>query len=325
MLFSVVVPIYNVEKYLRKCIESILSQTYSDFELILVDDGSSDGCPAVCDEYSEKDGRVSVIHKENGGATSARKAGMNMARGEFIVSVDSDDYIEPFLLEKMKEILSLYPCDIVCFGYDTFPDAARKTDIRLFRQGYYDKKQIADSIFPALITGENGVRFPPSLVCKVFRRDLIVSIQNNLSENIIIGEDSCVSYAAIYRADNMYILHENLYRYRINNASVTRSRKAFDWDEPLLRAEFYYKFIPKSLFEDQVIRITAHSLFNVAISVLRAKKYSEAKREIKEKLSQEKFRYFLEKAKFKNKKERLALFCLKKKLISFLKLLSVYV
>ena len=90
---SVIVPVYNVEKYLRRCVDSILSQTFSDFELILVDDGSPDGRPGICDDYKESDDRVRVIHKKNGGVSSARNAGLEEARGEWIAFIDSDDWV----------------------------------------------------------------------------------------------------------------------------------------------------------------------------------------------------------------------------------------
>ena len=109
MKFSVVVPIYNVEKYLNKCVESILNQTYKDFELILVDDGSPDHCPEICDEYAERDARVRVIHKENEGLVAARNTGIKEAKGEYICYVDGDDWIANNLLETVwKKALKNY-------------------------------------------------------------------------------------------------------------------------------------------------------------------------------------------------------------------------
>ncbi len=92
---SIIVPVYKVEKYLRRCIDSILAQTFEDFELLLVDDGSPDNCPAICDEYAQKDERIRVVHKKNGGVSSARNAGMTVARGKYFLFCDSDDYVSP--------------------------------------------------------------------------------------------------------------------------------------------------------------------------------------------------------------------------------------
>ena len=112
---SIVVPVYKVEAYLDKCINSILNQKFTDFELILVDDGSPDNCPAICDEYAEKDPRIKVIHKENGGLSDARNAGIEVATGKYLGFVDSDDYIAPDMYEKLYNIITENSCDIaVC-------------------------------------------------------------------------------------------------------------------------------------------------------------------------------------------------------------------
>ena len=99
VLFSVIVPVYNIERYLEKCVDSILNNTYKNFELILVDDGAPDGCPRICDSYSEKDKRVRVIHKKNGGLVSARQAGIEIATGDYVVCVDGDDWVSENYLE----------------------------------------------------------------------------------------------------------------------------------------------------------------------------------------------------------------------------------
>ena len=98
-MISVIVPIYNVEKYLARCVDSIVNQTYKNLEIILVDDGSPDRCPQMCDDYAEKDSRIKVIHKKNGGLSDARNAGMAVATGEYISFIDSDDWIETSMFE----------------------------------------------------------------------------------------------------------------------------------------------------------------------------------------------------------------------------------
>ena len=98
---SVIVPVYKVEPYLRRCVDSILAQTFTDFELILVDDDSTDNCPAICDEYAGKDSRIKVVHKENGGLSSARNAGMEIACGKYYLFCDSDDYVSPYWCETL--------------------------------------------------------------------------------------------------------------------------------------------------------------------------------------------------------------------------------
>ena len=116
-MVSIIVPIYNIEGYIRECIDSILAQTYPDFELILVDDGSPDNCGRICDEYAGKDVRIKVIHKENGGLTSARNAGLSVAKGDWIMHVDGDDWIEPDMIESLIEAAKVTEADLVFGDY----------------------------------------------------------------------------------------------------------------------------------------------------------------------------------------------------------------
>ena len=120
-LISVIIPVYNVEKYLRRCIDSVINQTYKNLEIIIVDDGSTDNSSNICDEYTNKDSRVKVVHKENGGLSSARNVGIELAKGDLIAFVDSDDYIELEMYEKLKENMDKYDSDIaICQYYNSF-------------------------------------------------------------------------------------------------------------------------------------------------------------------------------------------------------------
>lgn len=126
-LLSVIVPVYNVEAFLARCVDSILNQTYRHLEVILVDDGSRDSSGAICDDYGRKDSRVRVVHKENGGLSSARNVGLDVCRGEYIVFVDSDDWIEPDAYEKMLETARKYDVKLVCGGrYDVDAETGEK-------------------------------------------------------------------------------------------------------------------------------------------------------------------------------------------------------
>ena len=110
---SVIVPIYNVENYLRRCVDSILKSTYENLEIILVDDGSTDECPTICDDYAKKDPRIKVIHKKNGGLSDARNKGLDIATGEYISFIDSDDYIESSMFQRIFEAISTKDVDLV--------------------------------------------------------------------------------------------------------------------------------------------------------------------------------------------------------------------
>lgn len=126
-LISVIVPIYKVEAFLHRCVDSLLSQTYENLEIILVDDGSPDHCGAICDEYAAKDSRIRVIHKKNGGLSSARNAGLDIARGEYIAFLDSDDWIESDAYETMLALAQKYSVKLVCAGrYDVYGENRKK-------------------------------------------------------------------------------------------------------------------------------------------------------------------------------------------------------
>ena len=123
---SVIVPVYQVEQYLARCIDSILAQTFEDFELILVNDGTKDGCPAIMQAYADKDARIRQVHKENGGLSSARNAGLDVAKGEYIAFVDSDDYIAPTLLEDAVRAAEETGAEQVLFNYQLVVDGVQK-------------------------------------------------------------------------------------------------------------------------------------------------------------------------------------------------------
>lgn len=114
---SVIIPVYNVEKYLNRCVDSVINQTYKNLEIILVDDGSPDNCSRLCDEYAEKDDRVNVIHKENGWLSSARNAGMDIMTGDYVTFIDSDDYVKENMIERMVELMKEHNADVVQVGY----------------------------------------------------------------------------------------------------------------------------------------------------------------------------------------------------------------
>jgi len=150
---SIIVPVYNVESYLRKCIDSIIAQTFTDFECILIDDGSPDNCPVICDEYAAKDSRIIVIHQKNKGVSAARNAGLDIARGEWIGFVDSDDWCDPGMFEFLLENAVKHQADISMCGYRTITEEnkigsisrkcpelmmnSREALLKLFSEGYF--------------------------------------------------------------------------------------------------------------------------------------------------------------------------------------------
>ena len=153
---SIIVPVYKVEKYLDRCMVSLLKQTLSDIEIILIDDGSPDNCPVLCNNYVQEDIRIRTIHKTNGGLSSARNAGLAVATGEYIGFVDSDDAVERDMYEKLYLRAKRENVDFVMCDYIRIPDDGKPYLKSLeISSGRYDKEKMKKEIYPQLIMGEN--------------------------------------------------------------------------------------------------------------------------------------------------------------------------
>lgn len=227
--FSVIVPIYKVEPYLPQCIDSILAQTYADFELILVDDGSPDNCGKICDAYAAKDTRIQVIHKPNGGLVSARKAGVQRTNGEYILYVDGDDYIGVDHLKAIHDVIEEYNPDMVAFGFTLVRDDSTIT--RTFVNDLPDgklystqEKGFYDGLVYNRKKGESnqGILFP-SIWAKAARREIIAPHILSVPDEIVMGEDVAMTNAALCDCRTVYVSSACGYRYRSNASSMTNT------------------------------------------------------------------------------------------------------
>lgn len=170
-LISVIVPVYKVEKYLRRCVDSIIGQTYKNLEIILVDDGSPDSCPAICDEYARKDQRVKVIHKANGGQSTARNAALDIASGDYIGFVDSDDWIELGMYQALIDSITTEQADIIqCNWYKVDDSGIKREASSRFVTEYYT----SDDGLNELISSVNG-HLNTSVCCKLFIKEIAIS------------------------------------------------------------------------------------------------------------------------------------------------------
>lgn len=222
-MISVIVPIYNGTEYLHKCIESILEQTYRDLEIILVDDGAAYLCGKVCDEYADQDSRIRVIHKENGGSTSARKAGLKIADGEFVGFVDGDDWIEPDYYEKMVLAQERTGADVVLSGHFHDIGTNSRQVMDNFPVGIYTREQLLPTLLYAGRFFEYGVQ--PHMVTKLFKKEIAVKMQMRVDNRIVIGEDAAVVYPSVLEAEKIYISDICAYHYIQHPNSMTKSRE----------------------------------------------------------------------------------------------------
>ncbi len=231
-MVSIIVPVYKTEKYLDRCVASLQNQTLRDIEIILVDDGSPDNCPQMCDTYAASDERIRVIHKPNGGLSSARNAGLRAARGTYVGFVDSDDDVEPAMYEKLRATAENENVDFVMCDYLRVPASGERYLKTLnIRPGRYDKAAIRKEVFSALIMGEN-VDYGPLLSvwhC-LYRADFLRSHNLYFDEEVRWSEDNIFSAIVGYHADSFYYLKgAGLYHYYQNPGTITTGYRPGAW------------------------------------------------------------------------------------------------
>lgn len=229
---SIIVPIYKAEKYLHRCVDSILNQTFTDFELILVDDGSPDKCGEICDEYAKRDKRIKVIHKENGGQAEARNMGIDIAKGEYLHFIDSDDWVHPQMLEilyagiKKNDVL----CSICSY------ELTKNNEVFLPIKQY--KFSIIYGLDFYVQTKFNGV-VPWA---KLYHKSLFCDTRYPVGK---IHEDEFVTYKVIYEAGNIAFCENKLYYYFINPNGVSNGVYTLGWLDQLEAWEEQHVFLKK--------------------------------------------------------------------------------
>lgn len=230
---TIIVPVYKVEKFLDRCVTSLRKQTLQDIEIILVDDGSPDRCPEMCDALAEQDSRIRVIHKENGGLSSARNAGLKAAKGKYVGFVDSDDDVKPDMYEKMLSVMESETVAFVMSDYIRIPAAGVPYLKTLnIRSGRYDKTALREEIFPSLIMGENVDNGPLLSVCHcLYKTDFLRSNGFFFDEEVRWSEDNIFSAIVGYHADSFYYLKgEGLYHYYQNSGTITTGYRPGAWN-----------------------------------------------------------------------------------------------
>lgn len=222
---SVIVPVYNAEAYLARCLDSILSQTFTDFEAILVDDGSNDGSAALCDDYAKRDNRFSCIHKENGGHTSARQAGLKQASGTYVAFVDSDDWIAPAMYQTMCCAAKDTGADMVCCNYTAVTPKGDLLCRSSFPEGLYEKAQLTEQVYPRMLYSGSYFTYgeAPNLWNKLFRRELLERHLYSVPLSLKLGEDALVTYICLLESSRVYFCEDAFYYYQSTVSSLTHN------------------------------------------------------------------------------------------------------
>lgn len=256
-LISVIVPVYNVLPYLEKCIKSIICQTYSNLEIIIVDDGSTDGCSELCDSLKTLDDRIMVIHKENGGISDARNAGMLAAKGDYFGFVDSDDSIEPDMYEILLSNMEKYDAEVSCCRYT-----------RVWLNG--EVQPVGDTHEIKIYTGTEGLKeylygktMDPFACNKLYKRELLTKDDGSLILFVkgVYSEDNPFNAEVLQYAKRVVLAGEAKYNYlqkregAMTNVSVSRKRieSVYWWDEIRKHCAEFYPEIEKYALRRQIL------------------------------------------------------------------------
>lgn len=219
--FSVLIPVYNVENFLVECLDSVLKQGYKDFEIILIDDGSTDSSGKICDEYAKKDNRVKVYHQSNQGLIMARRNAIPDATGDFCLFLDSDDYWNFGLLEMINETICKYNCDMVIYKYNR---VSKKGAVICEAESVFKDKMIFDrenkeQLFKKIINSSDL----NNLVCKAVKHSIIDNVDYSQYKKIRNAEDLLQSIPLLYNAEKIVYIDKPMYNYRMVSTSMTQT------------------------------------------------------------------------------------------------------
>ena len=268
--FSVIVPIYGIEAYLCQCVDSLLEQSYENFELILVDDGSPDRCPEICDSYARKDQRIRVIHKPNGGLVSARQAGIEVATGEYVVNVDGDDWVSPRMLEEFALRIAQSNADIIMVSH-TIVHEDQSVVEQSFPNGFYDKSAMQREIYPKMLLTEEMTHIDYFLCAKAFRRSLVTPHQLAVDRRISFGEDVACLMPVLFAANGIYISDEPMYYCRHRLSSISRTFQAKQYQQLIYLSQALEKLTPLcSNFSAQLDRYLCYLCFVLLVGAAEA-------------------------------------------------------
>lgn len=236
-LISIIVPVYKVEEYLPKCVESLIGQTYKKLEIILVDDGSPDRCPMLCDEYALQDSRIKVIHKENGGLADARNAGIDIMSGEYVTFVDSDDYIHPQMVELLFKAMEQEKSDVAVSSWESVTEQDEKNYPVYAIDQYtnFTGKEIQEKY---IIKSDDRITFTVAWA-KLYKSELFQTIRYPKGK---LHEDEYTTYKVLYNAERITYVDVPLYYYLTRESSIMGAFKAKRFDifgGYLERVEFY--------------------------------------------------------------------------------------
>ena len=254
--FSLILPVYNVEKYVKRCVNSLLRQEYTDYEIILVDDGSADSSGSICDKLADKNNNIFAYHKENGGLSDARNYGMDRAKGNYILFIDSDDWVDEKLLISLHNHLNKSNVDILKFGFQKMQEGNYKnTFFSYFNIGVYDRRQIEETILPYTIGPKRLFCYEQNACKSVWSHVYSLNFlrENNIrfvSEREILNEDYLFNLHTLLYAKSLEVTHYILYYYDYREGSLSKRYITNEFERKLkLHREYKLLLERNGLFE----------------------------------------------------------------------------
>lgn len=264
-IVSVIVPVYNIRQYLKRCVDSIVNQTYSRLDIILVDDGSTDGSDEICDKYASEDKRIQAVHKVNGGLVSARKAGLLASSGEYVLPVDGDDWIAPDTVEKMINAMQKYHCDIVQSGCAYGYGNRYKHREDVLSEGFYDLTVFSPLFYSNLFMdsqrpGQRGIR--SNLWSCLFKRSILYPLQMKVPNGIANGEDDACFYPYVLSVNSFYKLDASFFYITVRSNSLSRDGKFFNTEEVCVLEKMIRPYVECHRERDYLIKQFHRYLFH---------------------------------------------------------------
>ncbi|MBE5740949.1 MAG: glycosyltransferase [Clostridiales bacterium] len=256
---SVIIPVYKVEKYLDKCVESVVNQTYKNLEIILVDDGSPDRCPQMCDEWAKKDERIKVVHKQNGGLSSARNAGMEVATGEYIAFLDSDDFVDITMYQKLYDKMLEERSDICMCGITHVYEDGNTQIIKETNLTNLNKENVFKYLIVYNSYVEKNIFYTDNIMGSVWRSLYKKELLDNLLFTNIYCEDIIFMIDVFQRVNKISAVDENLYYYLQRQGSITKVcnesqiRKHIDFAK--LMKEKIYGYVDEDAYKAQLFHM----------------------------------------------------------------------
>ena len=265
-LVSIIIPIYNGEMFLDKCVQSAIDQSYKNIEVILVDDGSTDSSGEMCDNYASKDNRIKVIHKINGGLVSSRKAGLRASTGDYILYIDGDDWIETDLVKHYMNQVFEFKADVVISSHIVNLEGREDVLLNTLPSGVYNKDKLTSVIYPKMLYTGKFSQFGVFSYSwgKLYRKELLLENQLKIDESLTIGEDALCLYPTLLDANTLVILEQPYYHYRQRANSLIKTLRTIE----ISKMQKVYDDFKKIFYDKGVLDIMLPQLQYYLLSLL---------------------------------------------------------